>query len=256
MAIRLSTKLRNFLLAHGSLAQAFNGGRLEVRTGSQPATADDAPGGTLLVTFTNTSGAWTAETPATGDITLATGSAGSVDAITVGGNNILDTPVPYTSSLASTATLLAAALNRSALNDDFDAQAAGAVVTLTTRPGKAARYNTVAISGSLTTMTATYNDFASGVAAVNGLLFDNPSLGVLTKRLAQVWSGVAVASGAAGWFRLKGPLTDDDSASDGFLRMDGSIASSGGNLTMSPLMMTTGATQTIASFSPTIPFEY
>lgn len=256
MAIRLSTGLRNFLLSRGSLTQAFSGGILEVRTGVQPSEADDAPTGTKLVTFSAASGTWVAETPATGDITLTGGASGSINTVTVDSINILDTAVSFNSSLSQTASDLADALNRSSLNNDFDAQAVGAVVTLTSRPGRAVQYNSVALSATLTTITASYNNFASGVAAANGLWFEAGASGILTKRSAQVWSGVAVASGTAGWFRLKGPLADADADSTTLLRMDGSIATSGGNLTMSPTTMTVGATQTLASFSPTIPAEY
>lgn len=256
MAIRLSTGLRNFLLSGGSLAQAFNGGILEVRTGVQPLEADNATQGTKLVTFTAASGTWVAETPATGSIELASGASGSVNTITVDSINILDTVVPYNTSLAQTATDLAAALNRSSLNTDFDASVASATVTLTSRPNRAVRYNSSTIAGSLTTLTANYTSPSGGVAAVNGLWFEASAAGILTKRSAQVWSGVAAASGTAGWFRLKSVLTDNDAATTTLLRLDGSIATSGGNLTMSPTTMTIGATQTLASFSPTIPAEY
>lgn len=256
MTIRLSTALRNFMLSRGALSQAFAGGKLEVRTGSQPASADDAPSGTLLCTFTNAAGTWTAETPATGDITLTGGASGSINTVTVDSINILDAAVSFNSSLSQTATDLAAALNRSSLNNDFDAEAAGAVVTLTTRPGRAVQYNSVALSATLTTITASYNNFASGVVAANGLWFEAAAAGILAKRSAQVWSGVAAASGSAGWFRLKGPIADGDASSTTLMRLDGSIATSGGNLTMSPTTMTVGATQTLASFNPTIPSEY
>jgi len=255
MATRLSTGLRNFLLAKGSLAQAFNGGVLDVRTGSQPASANDAATGTKLVTFTNASGAWTAETPATGSIELTGGSAGSINTVTVGGVNILDTAVPFNSSLAQTAEDLAAAINQSVYNRDFDATVSSVTVTLTCRPGRGTAFNSEAVSATLTTITASYSNMASGAYAANGLWFEDAASGILLKRTSQIWSGVAVAAGTAGWFRLKGPFTDGDGASTSLLRLDGSIASSGGNLIMSPTTMTLGATQTLASFNPTIPAE-
>jgi hypothetical protein len=256
MAIRLSTGLRNFMLSRGSLSQAFNGGFLEVRTGAQPAEADDAPIGTKLVTFTAASGVWTAETPATGSIELTGGAAGSINTVTVDSINILDTAVPFNASLAQTASDLADALNRSSLNTDFDAEASSATVTLTSRPCRAVRYNGITIAGSLTTITATYTAPSGGVAATNGLWFESAASGILLKRTTQVATGVAIASGTAGWFRLKGVITDNDADSTTLIRMDGSIATSGGNLTMSPTTMTIGATQTLPTFSPTIPAEY
>lgn len=255
MASRISTALRNFLLAKGSLTQAFAGGVLDVYTGTQPTSADSAATGTKLVTFSDASGTWTAETPATGTITIA-GASGSVNTVTVGSKNILDVAVDFDTDLATTATALAAALNASSLNNDFDAGAVGAVVTLTTRPGRAVQYNTVALSATLTTLTATYANFASGVAAVNGLLFGAAASGILTKRASQIWTGIAVASGTAGWYRLRGPLADSGAASTTLMRLDGSIGASGANLIMSPTTMTLGATQTMSAFSPTIPSEY
>lgn len=256
MATRLSTGLRNFLLAKGSLAAAFNGGILEVRTGSQPASADNAPSGTKLVTFTNASGAYTAETPATGSIELTGGAAGSINTVTVGGVNILDTAVPFNSSLAQTASDLADAINQSVYNRDFDATVSSVTVTLTCRPGRGTYFNSEAVSATLTTITASYSNMASGAYAVNGLWFQDAASGILLKRATQIWSGVAVAGGTAGWFRLKGPATDADDSSTTALRLDGTIASSGGQLIMSPTTMTLGATQTLASFSPTIPAEF
>ena len=85
MALRLSTGLRNALLDAGSLKASFNNAKLQYFSGAQPASADDAPTGTLLLTIDNTTGlnfgtaangklpkeaaAWTAAA-------LATGTAG------------------------------------------------------------------------------------------------------------------------------------------------------------------------------------
>lgn len=256
MTTRLSTGLRDFMLAGGSLRQAFTGGILEVRTGGQPGSANDAPVGTKLVTFSANAGAWTAETPAVGSIELTGGAGGSVNTLTVGGMNILDAAVPYAGSLAATAVALAAALNLSALNRDFVAEAVGTTVTLTTRVGRALQYTGAAIAATLTTITASYAAMAGGAAAVNGLAFGTTTSAILAKHPTQIWSGVAGASGSAGWFRLKSALADADGSSASLIRLDGSIAAAGGNLIMSPTTMVAGATHTLASFNPTIPAEF
>lgn len=49
MAVRLSTDLRNVLA--NAIGSGFNSGTFEIRTGSQPATANTAASGTLLVTI-------------------------------------------------------------------------------------------------------------------------------------------------------------------------------------------------------------
>lgn len=50
MAVRLNTAVRNQLA--DSLADTFNSGVLEIRTGSQPAAASDSATGTLLASIT------------------------------------------------------------------------------------------------------------------------------------------------------------------------------------------------------------
>jgi hypothetical protein len=255
MALRISTGLRNFLLAGGSLKQAFEGGRMEIYSGSQPATGDTAASGTLLVTVTKSSGAHTAEGPSVGTITLATGAAGSIDAVTIGGVGILDTAVPFNTSLTQTATDLAAEINRSGPNLDWDATAATTVVTLTARPGRGTRFNSKTLATTLTTITTTLVDPVSGAYPVNGLRFEDASAGALAKRTADTWTGVAGATGTAGWFRLYGPHTDAGGADSAgtTIRMDGAIATSGAQLNMSPTSVTSGATQTVSSFTPTVP---
>ena len=59
MAIRMSSALQNYLLGSGSLTQALAFGVIEVYTGSQPASADDAPTGTLLGKVTESGAAFT-----------------------------------------------------------------------------------------------------------------------------------------------------------------------------------------------------
>lgn len=255
MALRISTGLRNFLLSGGSLKQAMTGGRIEIYSGTQPASADAAATGTLLVTITDASGTWAAETPATGSIALTGGASGSIDNITIDSVSILDTVVPFNGSLAQTAIDLAAAINRSATNMDWEASAATTTVTLTAKPGLGTRYNGKTLTTTTTTITKTDTNPSGGAAASNGLRFEDASSGALAKRSSQSWTGVAGNAGTAGWFRAYGPRTDagalDSSAVT--LRIDGAISTSGAELNMSPTSISSGATQTITSFSPTIP---
>lgn len=51
MAVRLSTGLRNAMLDTGSFKSAMNAFFIDAYTGSQPASADAAPGATLLRTY-------------------------------------------------------------------------------------------------------------------------------------------------------------------------------------------------------------
>ena len=77
MSVRLSTKLRTNLAGTTGFAATFANGIIEVRTGTQPATADSAATGTLLGTITLNSGAFVAGT-ATNGLTFAAAANGAV----------------------------------------------------------------------------------------------------------------------------------------------------------------------------------
>lgn len=255
MTVRLSTGLRNHLMGGGSFKDALEGGRIEIRSGSQPASGDAAASGTLLCEITDNAGAFVAETPATGSIKIDSGAAGSFTAVTLDGVNLLDAEVPYNTSIAQTAADLAAALNRSALNKDWIASASSDTVTLTARPGRGDRFNGLTLATTKTTMATTETNPSGGAYAANGLKFEPPANGSLAKRLNQIWSGIAAANGNAGWFRFYGPGADAGGA-DGTgtaIRYDGAIGTSGAQLNVSSTAIVKDAVQTISSFAPMIP---
>ena len=77
MTVRLSTALATNLAGTTGFAATFANVIVEIRTGTQPATADAAATGTLLGTVTLASGAFTPGS-ATNGLTFASASAGSV----------------------------------------------------------------------------------------------------------------------------------------------------------------------------------
>lgn len=254
MTLRISTAARDFINQHGSLKGAFQNGQIQIYSGSQPASADAAPTGTLLATITANSASRTAEVQATGTVTLS-GSSGSVDSLTIGGVPVIDGAVAFNTDLATTAAALATAINNARSVPDYTATSNGAVVTITAPRGMGAGANTLAIVAATTGLTAVTANLSGGVSPANGLKFGVSSAGVISKLDSQVWSGVAAASGTAGWFRFNGSVNDtgliDSSATQ--IRMDGAIATSGAQLNMSSTSITSGATQTIASFPITLP---
>lgn len=254
MTLRLSTGLRDLVNQQGSVKKALQNGQILIYSGSQPATADAAPTGTLLATVTANSGARTAEVLATGTVTLS-GSSGSVTALTVNGVSIIDNAVPFNTSLTQTAADLATEINNTCSAPDYTASSSGAVVTIIAGRGTGAAVNTFVVAATATTLTATTANLSGGVAAANGLKFGTSSSGVLSKLASQVWSGVAGATGTAGWFRFSGSVADsgvlDSVGSE--VRMDGSVSTSGAQLNMSSTSITSGATQTISSFPITLP---
>lgn len=256
MALRFSPALQNFIATRGSWKEFFDNGTIEIYSGTQPATADLAVAGTLLATLTNNAGAKTNETRAAGTVTLNSGAAGSVDTVTINGQELLGGAVAFNTSLTQTAADVALKINRNPANKIVVASAAGPVVTFTAVPGLGAAANGWTVVSTVTTITKTDVNLSGGVTAVNGLKMDyNPVAGAFTKDNTQTWSGNAVATGTAGWFRYKGAVADAgalDSAAV-FMRMDGNIATSGANMNMSSTAITSGALQTLSTFQFTVP---
>lgn len=89
-----------------------------------------------------------------------------------------------------------------------------------TQPGSADN----AVSGTL--LVTMYSDGASA-----GLNFDDAVSSVLSKAAAETWSGTAVATATAGWFRL---YAEGDALGSSTVdaRMDGAISTSGAELNM------------------------
>ena len=268
MALRLSPALQNFIASTGSWKDALDGGIIEVYSGSQPATPDLAVSGTLLVTFTSSAGAFTPETRALGILTLSGTGAGSVDTLTLLGKELMGSSTAYNTSLIQTAADVCLKINRNPKNKWVTATNSGtAVITLTAVPGLGALLNSAALTITSTTLTSavTSTTFGSGtgggtagVDAVNGLKMDyNAAAGLITKDVTQTWSGTAVAVGTqtAGWFRVKGSVSDAGALDSGavYLRMDGAVATSGAQMNMSSTSITYGAVQTLSAFNFTVP---
>jgi len=263
MALRLSTALRNAILKGGSVKRSMSNCFLKVYNGSQPASADAAPTGTLLCTYSSSSGTPTREVLAVGSLTLS-GTSGSADTFTIqpfGAGTTIDLlggAVASDGTVAGTATLVATAINDNPLNIFVTASTTGAtgVITLTARPGTGTLLNTWVPAGTGTTISfGTPVTITGGVAAVNGLRWGNAAAGVLSKKATQTWSGVAGATGTAGWFRIEAAVADGGAldSTESVLRLDGAVSTSGAELNLSSTSIAISATQTIDSFTVTLP---
>lgn len=103
-----------------------------------------------------------------------------------------------------------------------------------------------AVTGTLLgTVTLNSGAFTPGTAT-NGLTFAAAAGGAVSK--SGVWSFNGVASGTAGWFRLKANAVDAGALSTTHPRLDGSIAVSGADMNLSNIAITIGAPSTIDSF--------
>jgi len=284
MAKRLSTGAVDYISQEGGITQALANGRVYFFAGTQPASANDASGTSIanaLVPFTKASGAYPAKTRRNSVIDL-TGitTAETITSITVGGFEILGATVTYATSAANTASLLAAQINSYKSYPDIKAvYTTGNTLTLTAPKNSGTSFNNQTIVAAGTGVwngsashftsngvagTATPNTWSSGngrfgtgaggsvlgVDAVNGLnfTFPNVSPGVAVKETA-AWTGVATQTGTAGWFRFCGDGTDPNTTSTTAIRFDGSIGTSGADLIVSSTAITSGATQTINTFT-------
>lgn len=244
MTLRISAGARNYMQAQGSLKDTFTNGCIYIYSGAQPATAEAAPTGTLLCTISAGSASITNEVLSSGTLTLTGGGSGSINTLTVNSVAVIDAAVNYNTSLTQTAADLAAAINNSLSSPEYTATSSGAVVTITAKRGTGSTPNGYAIAATTTTITTSNTAFAGGVAAANGLRFGFSSGGVLVKHPSQIWSGVAAATGTAGWFRFVGSVADSGAldTTESQVRMDGAISTSGAQLNMSSTSITSGAT--------------
>ncbi len=103
----------------------------------------------------------------------------------------------------------------------------------------------------LVTITVSSAAFTAGTET-NGLDFGAPASGVVSKATGETWSGAAAATGTAGWFRLYSNAYVTG-ASTAAIRLDGTCATSGGQLNLSSTSITSGATITIDTFAVTVP---
>lgn len=94
--------------------------------------------------------------------------------------------------------------------------------------------------------------YSDGTAT--GLTFDDAALGVLSKAVAETWSGTCLATGTAGYFRLYTSSGDTiTSVSTTEERIDGAIGVATGELKFSSVDFTSGAVITVNTFSLTLP---
>ena len=103
----------------------------------------------------------------------------------------------------------------------------------------------------LVSITLSSGAFTSG-EDTNGLNFGEVSSGVLSKEAGEVWSGLGIVSGTAGWFRVyDNSYTTGTSTSA--VRFDGNIATSGAQFNISNTAITKDGTTTVDSVALTLP---
>ncbi len=261
MTIRLSSALMQYAWNVGSIAQALTGGVMRIYSGSHPISPEYAPTGVLLATITRNGAAYTAESPAVGSIEFSGSGSTTVTSITVGGMELLSGSVSESDDIMLAQAIWNAINDCSHRHDFIATWDTYTTVTLTTRPGCAARHNAATVTGSMSgSITPTYNDMAGGSAPANGLRFGRNEVvtfdvftGYPVARLwspADTMSGLGVAAGTAGWFRISGPFGDDLAADTDAsrIRLDGSIGVSGENMVMTDPDIAIGESVDVGAF--------
>lgn len=114
------------------------------------------------------------------------------------------------------------------------------------------------MSGSQpTTADAAATGTLLGTVSVNGggtgITFDAAAAGVIAKAVAETWRFTGLADGTAGWFRLYAAGDTITNLSTTAARLDGSIGTSGADLNLTNLSITTGQINTCDSFTVTMP---
>ena len=254
MAARFSTGFRNFILMNGSAKRFLQGAVVNVYSGPQVADADTAPAGTLLNTITLASGAYTPEVLSAGSLTLA-GTVGTVTGITVNGVQILGATCTFATTLTQLAIDIAAQINSYVSSPEYTAVASSNKVTVYANVGTGTAPNGLALvttgAGGITSTDVNMGTEVTGVAAANGITWGLAASGVLSK--SGVWSGVGLADGTPGWYRIARSQADMAGASTSLRRIDGAISTSSAELNINPCISNTGVTLTIDSFSGTEP---
>lgn len=96
--------------------------------------------------------------------------------------------------------------------------------------------------------------FAHG-SATNGIEFGTAASGAIAKASGEIWRGVAVAAGTAGWGRFVANPTDAGGSSDTLLRLDFTVglSGSGADATLSDITLEIDQSTTCDTFSLTLP---
>jgi hypothetical protein len=86
--------------------------------------------------------------------------------------------------------------------------------------------------------------FAHG-SPTNGLNWDTPSAGTISKPVADTWKGAGLTNGVAGWARYCSNPLDTGASSTTLARIDMSVGSGTGDLQLSSVNIATSAPTTV-----------
>lgn len=250
--LKFSTGLKHqsFNSLRGALSAAYSlaGGWIGLYSGTQPATADAAATGTLLAKITQASGTFVAGAYQTYDVDglCQTQSPAVPGALTLDGITAGTLGVGYYVTISGTGNESNKIFRITGTgNNDED------LIEYLQGPS----YATVSSKHTFKTVSeiyasaATADAITAGYGITNGLFLGAASSNKIAKHANQVWSGIGIAAGTAGWFRFYGAAADDGSESTTLPRLDGRIATSGAEMNLSNLSVVIYAPITLDTFT-------
>ena len=242
MTLRLSTKLRNVMLgdANPTISIITANTIAFVDNGASPDTITDSGNGFITAGFVE------------GDTITVDGTVSNDGTYTLTAAVVAGTLTVATGSLTAESAGTVWSVSAAKGGSLRDALQNGVIrVYSGSQPATA----DTAFSGTLLfTVTVGSGAWVAGSEA-NGLELGVAASGEIEKD-SDTWSGVGVAAGTAGWFRMMGNATDASGASTTLPRIDGSVGTSGADLNMSSTTIAISSTYTIDSFKFTLPYQY
>lgn len=255
---KFSTGFRNALLDGTDITDMFDGGQLDIYSGTQPTDADTTEGaGTLLATLdlpdgsTNqvTNGTFASDTDWTkGTGWTISGGTGSSDGTQSADSDLTQTP--------STALVENTEYNVTFTVSGYSAGNVCAVVGGTEGTDRAANgtFTEVISAGSGADIDfradADFIGSIDDVTVVINSIDENAASGAISKNGA--WEEAsAIAAGTAAWFRLR-ESGDGGGASTTAIRIDGDVATSGADLNITSTTIAIGDSITVDTGSISI----
>lgn len=250
MAIRRTTALINGLAGGYGISELLTNGFINVYSGAQPSDADNAPSGTLLLTYSLNGNAYADATRAMASIAIG-GTIGTLDEVTVGGMgyNLLASPVSYNSSATVTVSDIVTNINSKQNPLNIVAVQNSTTLELYTPHMLGANANGLTFATSVTGgLTATSSGtFSGGVTATNGINFSETVTSGSISKTSEVWQGSGITSGVAGWFRFVPCGSNADGVGTDNVRFDGSVGTSNADMIISSTSIVESSVYTISS---------
>lgn len=259
MTLKLSTGAVDWLAGGNGLRTLMGDVVMRIYSGTAPTYADDAVTGTLLCKVTRASGAVAAGTriglAQVGKIVFTDHDDTETYICNVTVDGVGPTSYTFTTGTDSVGHSLPNVINyfaRWLMNQAPQLIAVADNTDTVWVTSRIPEMEFTIASGGGTAAAATYTNEVVAHAHVNTLRFTVPTAGVISKVTADTWSGVNLATGTAGYFRLE---KDGDTGvlSTTAVRIQGTIAASGSDMDMPNPALTTGVTLTIDSGSLTVP---